>query len=245
MDKQKLWDAAVAHNGLDVMGWDKAPMITIENPDELESLMAAIQSAAAPQVVADERAAFEKFCCDREQPLDHCLERSKEYPDDYDLEFIDWCWEGWKARAALVAAPVQTQEPVDWQKIALYYNDLYSKEKNRAPVQPVAVPEALRLLSILFDSWENGTACQESFDGVSIGNAFKLSDEDFHACVKILEGMPRAAPAAQGDAKELTDDEIEAMMHESGLIGIAGDNPLLESKLIAFARAAIAAKAAS
>lgn len=133
--------------------------------------------------------------------------------------------------------------------------------KDIAPVQPVAVPEALRLLAILFDNWENGTPCQESFDGVSIGNAFKLSDEDFHACVKVLEGTPRAAPAAQGDAKPESDvcknfkrraPFVSSMLDKKIYIGYEINSEgrftstAVESEFLAWeSRAAIAAKAES
>jgi hypothetical protein len=46
-----------------------------------------------------------------------------------------------------------------------------------------------------------------------------------------------AAESAAGKAHEntLRDDSIEVLMHKHGLINVAGDNPALEAKLIAFA----------
>lgn len=38
------------------------------------------------------------------------------------------------------------------------------------------------------------------------------------------------------DARVFSEVDVEALMHKHGLIGVAGDNPALEAKLIAFAR---------
>jgi hypothetical protein len=48
--------------------------------------------------------------------------------------------------------------------------------------------EALDLLAILFDAWENGTPCYEepeSSDGY-VGQAFRIDDDVFHRCVDLL-----------------------------------------------------------
>lgn len=66
--------------------------------------------------------------------------------------------------------------------------------------------EAIAIAGLLFDAWEDGTPCYEtdgeSGMGASIGNAFKLSDEDFTRCADFLNRVdPRgAAIAAKGDA---------------------------------------------
>lgn len=46
MDAQKLWDAAVDLNGLDSVGWDKKPMLTIETPEALQELFGVLFKAA-------------------------------------------------------------------------------------------------------------------------------------------------------------------------------------------------------
>lgn len=50
--------------------------------------------------------------------------------------------------------------------------------------------EAIAIAGLLFDAWEEGTPCfetdGESGMGASIGNAFKLSDEDFTRCTNFL-----------------------------------------------------------
>ena len=64
--------------------------------------------------------------------------------------------------------------------------------------------EAIAIAGLLFDAWEDGMPCYEtdgeSGMGASIGNAFRLSDEDFTRCTEFLNRVdPRgAAIAAKG-----------------------------------------------
>ena len=58
--------------------------------------------------------------------------------------------------------------------------------------------EAIAIAGFLFDAWEDGTPCfetdGESGMGASIGNAFKLSNEDFTRCTEFLNRVdPRGA----------------------------------------------------
>lgn len=74
--------------------------------EELAAAKAA-QPVQQPAPVADERAEFEKSC--HENNIGSCLDRSKNDSECYHHDFVDWRWNGWKARAALatpVAAPV-------------------------------------------------------------------------------------------------------------------------------------------
>jgi len=49
------------------------------------------------------------------------------------------------------------------------------------------VQEMRRLLSVMFDKYEDGTPCyDEPEDGAFIGYAFHLNDDDFNACVKSI-----------------------------------------------------------
>ena len=58
--------------------------------------------------------------------------------------------------------------------------------------------EAFDLLKTLFESWENGPACYEdgNIDDY-IGQAFRLDDKTFHACVAMLNGRNQADAAME------------------------------------------------
>ena len=64
--------------------------------------------------------------------------------------------------------------------------------------------EALRLLAVLFNAYENGPACHDGNDdeeGAFIGNAVRLSDEDFTACADLLNAhVPRSQDERKGEA---------------------------------------------
>lgn len=71
-----------------------------------------------------------------------------------------------------------------------------------APAQhePSDENNALDLLAILFDSYENGAQCYEDPDGQSVylGNAVRLDDKTFHACADLLNRRrPVVTQAAQ------------------------------------------------
>ncbi|MBB5610367.1 MULTISPECIES: hypothetical protein [unclassified Janthinobacterium] len=184
--------------------------------------------ATAPQVVADERAAFEEWAM-----AEGLIQESHGIRSTSSICSV--AMKAWMAgRAALAAAPVQAQEPVDWQKIALFYQDLYSQEKHRAPVQPVAVPDGWKLVPI-----NNPTMAQ-----LDIGGFPRIA---FNHYAAIIANAP-AAPAAQGDAQELSNSKIRTILHKySRYMGQPGYYSDTEfsclQDVIAFARAAIAAKA--
>jgi hypothetical protein len=64
-------------------------------------------------------------------------------------------------------------------------------------------------------------------------------------CPVSLKEAAHAAPVSDQVAGEPSEDSLEALMHEHNLIGVAGDDPRLEARLLAYARAAIAADRAS
>ena len=233
-----------------------------------ERLAAAIRAlhvtaapAAAPQAAADERQAFEnKFpgVCGHWNGQNYGDSRCQRM------------WEVWQSRADLAAAPVQAQEPAnenEWlvanlmkslRPIRDYAADIagnigvlgspprrvpdiewvaFTEAANRmvrdyvacaAPVQPVAVPDGGRdaALAIVNDLriWMSDKPAGP-----------KQSVESLAAYI--------AAPAAQGDAKELTDERIYDIA-ASCEIGI-GHNDHETSQRFEFARAILAAIAAS
>ena len=160
---------------------------------------------AAPQVVADERAAFNQSFLHLCQLNDNtlCMSDVKESADSH--------WNGeagalWMYRAALVAAPVQAQEPKPfagpgaWFAVDVLGNPMreYAPGKwencvwpSTAPVQPVAVPDAFML------EHAGGEYSNLFFQRANAVRYVKDNDME----VKIVP-LFRAAPAAQGDAKE-------------------------------------------
>lgn len=80
------------------------------------------------------------------------------------------------------------------------------------------IPEAIQLLSDVFDAWENGTQCNEE-DGSYIGTAFRLDDTVFHRCCDLLNRVnpPRNAPAHDDTA--LLRQALEALEHQLMQIG--------------------------
>lgn len=236
--------------------------------DELLTTFTAA-SAAAPQVAADERRAFEnKF------PGVCGQWNGQNYGDNR----CQRMWEVWQARATLAAAPVQAQElviPVGWCIVPTgrYVTDaillaagniasrkyaemldaaefLYEEEltagritfhpSTASPAQPVAAPAGWKWMPT---KATGAMADAGAFSGLPVGAA-----EPWIA-KKVWEAMAAqspAAPAAQGDAKELTDEHIYDIAASCG-IGI-GHNDHETSQRFEFARAILAdaaAKAAS
>lgn len=68
-------------------------------------------------------------------------------------------------------------------------SELAAAQEARQRAEALA-KEAIAIAILLFDAWEDGTPCfetdGESGMGASIGNAFKLSDDDFTRCVEFL-----------------------------------------------------------
>jgi len=200
--------------------------------------------AAAPQVVADERAAFDDW-----------IISTKMIPKILDSEFqkprVSLAWDAWQARAALAAAPVQTQEPVmnarnpcdmsfDEVTAGFAFAHLPKPHVDTAPVQPVAVPDGChRVYPPTFPKYNpNGLEAE--------GTREMLWD---YAC---LVGWRSAAPAAQGDAKDAERAEIleEAAklcdgLHKAWRWDSEPDSDSGPRSCAAAIRAAIAAKAAS
>lgn len=85
--------------------------------------------------------------------------------------------------------------------------------------------EAVRLLGLVFDAWENGVPCHEDGepDGAYLGMAFRLDDEVFHACCNLLNRLnpPRnaAAQAAQPCRDRL---EEAAKIADKFICGVCG-----------------------
>lgn len=239
------------------------------------------ESAAAPQVVAGERAAFDAWWNGRVRQSGDRLHAT---------EFAYAIWS-----AARASAPVQAQEPVAIaaKRLLACVNERkdaeisfttaeghteYDRARHQlqkalsAPVQPVAVPDgtitltghqlrmALDLISPgipwdrdeLDDDLTFGIRQHEDDDGkVSTGMCCWNDDTDG---VLPLDGEYEApaAPAAQGDAKELTDDEIVQAVRSVGVdthpskFGFSEEQ--IEGMSVTVLRqviAAIAAKAAS
>lgn len=76
------------------------------------------------------------------------------------------------------------------------------------------IPEAIRLLGLMFDGYENGISCNEDGDGAYLGQAFRLSEEDFGAIADLLNrrNPPRFDVRANGlvVAASAQQDEREA-----------------------------------
>ena len=144
--------------------------------------------AAAPQVVADERAAFVAH----QRRADNIPEF---ITDDVIMagEITNHQWAGWQARAALAAAPVQ----------------------------PVAVPDGWKLVPL---DPTNGMIDALYHDGYT----------------EMLDEAP-AAPAAQGEAKELTDEKLMELA-ETYFYQIEAET--MDARILSFYRAAIAASKA-
>jgi hypothetical protein len=250
---RSLSDSAATECGI-----DKDDAWNIYSEQYLEEAEAALAklSAAAPQVVADE-------------PTDAQLDelQRQSYSRNQSMKADTYAFGRACYRAALQdapvqasnpvefdgikTAPVQAQEPVDWQKIALYYNDLYSREKNRVPVQPVAVPDGKQIGYAVYgisggkQYLHDIKMMSEAEDGEwKSDNCFL---DDYWAG---NEPVFLAAPAAQGDAKDLTVEDLYCMYRDSyGKLNCEVD-PFdtldeMEQKAWRNLAAAIAAKAAS
>lgn len=165
--------------------------------------------AATPQVVADERAAFESAQRKYHYPLAEADLRQDKIGNYYST-ITQANWSMWQSRAALAASPVQAQEPVAqvrsdveranviWLgKMPPHGTMLYA-----AQVQPVAVPDG-------WNSFANKKPAENSAfiwrkDGM-IGLGWYLAEDEAEWTCEwiandVLLNLP-AAPAAQVDAK--------------------------------------------
>lgn len=201
--------------------------------------------AAAPKVEADERAALED-------------ERNAAYPvpespdASVNLRAVagrSGFTRGWKARAAFAAAPMQAQEPVIWYDARAGAVDaglLYESTRSlsivgssegpfgqfttplyRAQVQPVAMPDGWQATDDEIAAWNTRHDLR-----ISSATDRRAVFEDAQTLRPQL-----AAPAAQGDSKELTDAQIDQLA-----IQIYGSSATAQERQLA--RAAIAASKA-
>lgn len=215
------------------------------NPAAILELI-AMASAAAPQVVEDKRAeirAFEDFA-----------RKACQMPDgiavNWGALWTQQAYEGWQARAALASAPVQAQEPVmrKCNRFAHACNCTRDCPETgqvggiaRAPVQPVAVPDGIVNIGVAqaaLEAWFEEIGIDLDTDDAA--RLFEAMTASAPECCGSTEFCERVACPAQGDAKELTDDEI-LKVYEETISYIAKRDDV--ASIIAFARAAIAAKA--
>lgn len=226
-------------------------------------------SAAAPQVVADERALFEAV-----YPVPDGVERTYRgenlgtddlYSSRYKgfvAEELNTQWKAWQGRAALAAAPVQAQEPVyqvsqpfpadpvnTWRDASADAYDLSHPDLRRilyhAPVQPVAVPDPL--YQAMHDFRDDVLSGIDGLDNDQINAVLGTFDN-------YMLDEP-AAPAAQGDAEKLLATFIDNVDTTGGWYIYFKEQPLCPfdgweqafdiDKWLDAARAVIAPKAAS
>ena len=237
--------------------------IIAASPDAVLELI-AMASAAAPQVVADERAAFEATAV--ELHLFGCsLARDG---DVYLHSGLQACWLFWKRRAA---APVQAQEPVaymirenrmknpptesctvpnngwsEWAPTSKKHGDAALENGYwfqevmplfLAPVQPVAVPDGWKLVPV-----KPTEAMNDAYNGVPTGFAGTPAHSS-HVWEAMLSVAP-VAPAARGDALADAYQRREAYYAHTGNSTIDYDGREW-GDFIGGWDAAIAAKAAS
>ena len=160
---------------------------------------AALALAAAPQVVADERAAsglLQKLLAVMENAAPV---KASDWPAFEEAEK--------ELRAALAAAPVQEQEPVIsigevWpQEKRDEFLEVLGKYDNSAPVQPVAVPDGWRdKLVGLTVSMDVSTGDDDAFHRVFGEVEGVMPQGDSHVIMAVETSRNFAAPAAQGDA---------------------------------------------
>ncbi len=174
--------------------------------------------AAAPQAVADERAAFEKTMNDSRflpAELNFIRVGSPSGRDEYANSHLQSNWLGWQARAALAAGPAQAQVPVIWY------------DASEGAQDDGKLYESNRMLSIV---------------GSSEGPFGRFTTPLFGQRAPLFS-LNSTAPAAQGDTKELTDERIYDVA-ASCEIGI-GHNDYETFQRFEFARAILDAIAAS
>lgn len=207
----------------------------------VDDLIAYIEQNVAPQVAADERAAFEK--------MEPGLKLERLSDESYKNDFVQCAWRGWQARAALAAVPVQAQEPVSDTTLinsfmlpADHAHLTLVAAARSLPVQPVAVPDGTLLASV--------TALAHKWNADAVKDGFAASD----AGMELLEilGWPVAAPAAQGDADTgLAKIVIQNIVRPYSPVEMAffymadGHHKDRIGEVLQEFRAAIAAKAAS
>lgn len=218
--------------------------------------------AAAPQVVADERAAFEarvkQFAKDSnvgrytEEGARHNNE-VWQAPDwtpvacgDYIASSISFGWRMWQARAALASAPVQAQEPESMKLLRSLWSDeglrqLMRPDQQRrieeclATVQPVAMPDGVAKLKHERDTLAQGIADAALKSGIWNGEVNLTGPH-------LLMMLGDMASCIAAENAELTDEQITEVWQSMP----GGPHGWLKSfGFIQFARAAIAASKAA
>ena len=178
--------------------------------------------AAAPQVVADERAAYPGHILETATELARCI-----YRDNYKNEAPGW--EPLPDLAGVLsqidnmvcgmrrAAPVQAQELSEEIKSMIDEQDANENAETNycAPVQPVAVPDELLNFSTLITY------------GIFQGNPVPVMGAKFYKKSDVLALLQiQAAPAAQGDAlSDLLDNmlSIEVGPFDVSIVALATD----------------------
>ncbi len=162
-------------------------------------------------------------------------------------------------------APVQAQEPVadklsydaqidEWAIEKSNLEREIEELKSRAPVQPVTVPDIFEQVRFRFFKDLNSEERKKVFKafGVWPGDGEGKNIPHVWETLLLRSIFSTAAPAAQGDAKELTDDEIVRAVRSVGVdthpskFGFIDEQ--IEGMSVTVLRqviAAIAAKAAS
>lgn len=182
----------------------------------VDDLIAYIEKIAAPQVVADERAAFEAS-----EPGMHLV---RDDDGEYENPCVASGWKSWQDRADLVAAPVQAQEPVpkaaqqNGGLVRAALVDLLGLERHAmaiamsfevqsdyrarfararqalaAPVQPVAVPDGWKLVPSEPNDAMQAAGAQAVRIDTTVINKIWTGNAVFRA---MIAASP-AAPAAQ------------------------------------------------
>ena len=85
------------------------------------------------------------------------------------------------------------------------------------------VQEMRRLLSVMFDKYEDGTPCyDEPEDGAFIGYAFHLNDDDFNACVKSIATPDTSAQILARRDAAIWMEAAEVLKQQHTFLTVAG-----------------------
>lgn len=178
-------------------GMPPHPDYWVRSIEDAEAKLSLALSAAAPQVVADERSQLtDKELADPEY--------MRAYVESCNDSFNEAMKEIVHLRAALAAAPVQAQEPAaevtvgglgifDIRPLTLWAELPVGTKLYRAPVQPVAVPDGWR--AAIGSLMDFAPTNEGPLPGMTRGGNWLRK----HDVIEALSNI--AAPAAQGDAE--------------------------------------------
>lgn len=100
---------------------------------------------------------------------------------------------------------VRDDEGEEWHPLIAVTDDDERMVDYQANARLIAAaPTLLQFLAAMFDAYENGTPCYTDPEDCSgyLGNAFKLSNEDFHAIAELLNTLdPRDTTTPTGESK--------------------------------------------